>query len=50
MDEKALKTLNEIFKRGNSAEIKQRKDGIVIYEVKKKIVYEAANKTVFAKD
>lgn len=39
MDEKALKALREICKRGNSAEIKQRKDGIVIYEVKKTIVY-----------
>lgn len=32
------KTAREIAERGNTAEVKRNKDGIVILEVKKKIV------------
>lgn len=32
------KTVREIADRGNTAEVKKNKDGIVILEVKKKIV------------
>jgi hypothetical protein len=31
------KVINEILKRGNTAEVKQNKDGVIILEVKKKI-------------
>lgn len=33
------KTVREIAERGNTAEVKKNKDGIVILEVKKKIVW-----------
>jgi hypothetical protein len=32
-----LDTINEILNRGNTAEIKKTKDGIIILEVKRKI-------------
>jgi hypothetical protein len=32
-----LDTINEILSRGNTAEIKKTKDGIIILEVKRKI-------------
>jgi hypothetical protein len=32
-----LATINEILSRGNTAEIKKTKDGIIILEVKRKI-------------
>jgi hypothetical protein len=34
---KMLATINEILSRGNTAEIKKTKDGIIILEVKRKI-------------
>jgi hypothetical protein len=37
-----LKEILEILKRGNTAEVKKAKDGIMILEVKKKIQYRGA--------
>lgn len=37
-DKEIGKTAREIVERGNTAEIKRNKDGIVILEVEKKIV------------
>lgn len=37
-DKEIGKTIREITERGNNAEVKQNKDGIVILEVRKKIV------------
>ena len=37
-DKEIGKTVREIAERGNTAEVKRNKDGIVIFEVKKKIV------------
>lgn len=37
-DKEIGKTAREIVERGNTAEVKQNKNGIVILEVKKKIV------------
>lgn len=37
-DKEIGKTSREIAERGNTAEVKRNKDGIVILEVKKKIV------------
>lgn len=37
-DKEIGKTVREIAERGNTAEVKQNKDGIVILEVWKKIV------------
>ena len=36
-DKEIGKTVREITERGNTAEVKQNKDGIVIIEAKKKI-------------
>lgn len=37
-DKEIGKTVREIAERGNTAEVKRNKDGIVIFEVGKKIV------------
>lgn len=37
-DKEIGKTAREIVERGNTAEVKRNKDGIVILEIKKKIV------------
>ena len=37
-DEEIGKIAREIAERGNTAEVKRNKDGIVILEIKKKIV------------
>lgn len=37
-DKEIGKTAREIAERGNTAEVRRNKDGIVIYEVGKKIV------------
>ena len=37
-DKEIGKTAREIAERGNTAEVKRNKDGIVILEVKKRIV------------
>ena len=37
-DKEIGKTAREIVERGNTAEVKRNKDGIVILEVEKKIV------------
>lgn len=37
-DKEIGKTAREIAERGNTAEVKRNKDGIVILEVRKKIV------------
>lgn len=39
MNEEMQKVIEEIHRRGNTAEIKQRKDDIIVLEVVKKIAY-----------
>ena len=39
MDEKAIKAIEAIIKRGNDAEIRRKGDGYVVLEVKKTIKY-----------
>ena len=39
MDEKTIKTIESILKRGNDAEIRRKGDGYVVLEVKKTIKY-----------
>ena len=39
MDEKTIKTIESIIKRGNDAEIRRKGDGYVVLEVKKTIKY-----------
>lgn len=39
MDEKAIKTVENILKRGNDVEIRSKKDGIQIIEVSRKTKY-----------
>ncbi|GLC82084.1 hypothetical protein [Lacrimispora brassicae] len=39
MNEEMQRVIQEIHSRGNTAEIKQRKDDVIILEVIKKIVY-----------
>lgn len=39
MDTYMEKIIKEILERGNTAEIKQRKDDVVVLEVMRKIVY-----------
>ena len=39
MDEKTIKTIEAIIKRGNDAEIRRKGDGYVVLEVKKTIKY-----------
>ncbi|WP_166435295.1 hypothetical protein [Lacrimispora indolis] len=39
MNEEMQKVIEEIHSRGNTVEIKQRKDDVIILEVVKKIVY-----------
>lgn len=39
MSEEMQRTIEEIYRRGNTVEIKQRKDDIIVLEVVKKIVY-----------
>ena len=39
MDTYMEKIIKEILERGNTAEIKQRKDDVVVLEVTRKIVY-----------
>lgn len=39
MNEALQRIIEEIHSRGNTAEIKQRKDDVVVLEVVKKIVY-----------
>jgi len=43
LDEKAIGIINDILRRGNTAEIIKRKDDIIILETKKKITYSVAN-------
>lgn len=44
LDEKSIEIINEILKRGNTAEVVKRKDDIIILETKKKITYSVANR------
>ncbi len=37
MDEKTVKVIEDILKRGNDAEVRKKGDGILILEVKKSI-------------
>lgn len=37
-DKEIGKTAREIAERGNTAEVKQNKDGIIVLEVKKEII------------
>ena len=39
MDEKTIKVIEAIIKRGNDAEIRRKGDGYVVLEVKKTIKY-----------
>lgn len=39
MNEEMQKVIEEIHSRGNTAEIKQRRDDIIVLEVARKIVY-----------
>ncbi len=39
MNEEMQRVIAEIHSRGNTAEIKQRKDDVIVLEVVKKIVY-----------
>lgn len=39
MDEKAVKAITDILRRGNDVEIRSKKDGIQIIEVQRKTKY-----------
>lgn len=39
LDQKAVKTIDDILKRGNDAEVRTKKDGIQILEVQKTTKY-----------
>lgn len=39
MDEKTIKAIEAIIKRGSDAEVRRRGDGVVVLEVKKTIKY-----------
>lgn len=39
MDEKTIKAIEAIIKRGGDAEVRRRGDGVVVLEVKKTIKY-----------
>lgn len=39
-DDKALKAISDILRRGNDAVIRKRKDGFIILEEQKKILYD----------
>lgn len=39
MSEEMQRAIEEIYRRGNTVEIKQRRDDIIVLEVVKKIVY-----------
>ena len=39
MDDKLLKTIEAIIRRGNDAEIRRKGDGYIVLEVKKTIKY-----------
>lgn len=41
MDDKTIKAIEEIIKRGNDAEIRRKGNGYVVIEVKKTIKYTA---------
>ena len=41
MDEKTIKTIEAIIKRGNDAEIRRKGDGYIVLEVKKTIKYKS---------
>ena len=43
LDAKSLEIINDILRRGNTAEVVKRKDDIIILETKKKITYSVAN-------
>ena len=42
LDEKAIRTITEILSRGNSVEIRRRKNEIVIIEIHGKVKYSVA--------
>lgn len=39
-DDKTLKVINDILHRGNDAVIRRRKDGFIILEDQKKVIYD----------
>lgn len=43
MDDKAIKAIEEILKRGNNAEIRKKGDGCIVLEVKKEIKYRSSD-------
>ena len=46
MDKELFELINKILARGNNVEIRNSKDGIKIYEVKKKVLKTLNNKPV----
>ena len=42
MDDKTIKAIEAIIKRGNDAEIRRKGDGYIVLEVKKTIKYTAS--------
>ena len=46
MDKELWNTILEILEKGNNVEIRNSKDGIKIYEVKKKVIKAINNKPV----
>ena len=42
-DEKMIEAIKKILSSGNTAEIKKRKNDVIILEVEKKIIYERLN-------
>ena len=39
MDEKTIKAIEAILKRGNNAEVRRKGGGCVVLEIQKKIIY-----------
>lgn len=45
MDEKVLDIISDIIKRGNDVEVRRKKDGVIIVEVKRHICYNSSEKS-----
>lgn len=41
MDDKMIEVIRQIHDRGNSAEVKKRRNDVIVLEVSKKIVYQS---------
>lgn len=44
IDEKVLDIIRAIIKRGNDAEVRRKKDGVIVVEVKRHICYNSSEK------